>query len=175
MAVGECGLDYYRLPKDEIEREEDKKLQKDIFISQIKLAKEFKKPLIVHIRDASYDSKNILKEYCSKKLGGVLHCFNASEELLSLKDYNFYFGIGGVVTFKHGKKLANVIPKLPIDRIIVETDAPYLTPHPYRGERNEPKMTTLVVEKLAQLLDKSYNDIEKITTSNAKRLFVKIM
>ena len=169
VAVGECGLDYFRLPKDDEAKSQEKILQKEVFIDQIKLANEYNKPLIVHIREASFDSLQILKEY--SKSGGVLHCFNASEILLELVDYGFYYGIGGVLTFKNAKKLVEVLPKIPLDRIIIETDAPYLTPHPYRGKRNEPSYCTLVVQKIAELLDKTVDEIEDITTNNAKRLF----
>ncbi|GAB1465851.1 hypothetical protein MASR2M54_13510 [Aliarcobacter cryaerophilus] len=103
IAIGECGLDYYRLPDDEIEKQENIKKQKEVFISQINLAKKYKKPLIIHIREASNDSREILEQYASKELGGVLHCFNASAHLLPLANMNFYFGIGGVVTFKSAK------------------------------------------------------------------------
>ncbi len=109
VAVGECGLDYYRLPKDKDEAKEIKEAQKRIFIDQIELANRYKKPLIVHIRDASLDSKEILERY--SKYGGVLHCFNANESLIELANRGFYFGIGGVLTFKNAKKLVNVYPK----------------------------------------------------------------
>ncbi len=130
-----------------------------------------KKPLIVHIREASNDSRTLLIDNDAKEVGGVLHCFNASEHLLPLADHNFYFGIGGVLTFKNAKKLVDILPKIPLEKIIVETDGPYLTPHPYRGTRNEPKYTKLVVEKIAVLLDKEAEDIAKITTENSKKLF----
>lgn len=171
VAVGECGLDYFRLPEDEDKKEANIKLQKEVFISQIEFAKEVNKPLIVHIREASNDSKTILLDCEASKVGGVLHCYNASEHLLSLSDENFYFGIGGVLTFKNAKKLVEVLPKIPQEKLIVETDGPYLTPHPHRGTRNEPKYTNLVVEKIAQLLDSTKEDIENITTNNAKKLF----
>ena len=170
VAIGECGLDYFRLPKDENEKEEEKEAQKEIFIKQINLAKEYKKPLILHIREASFDAKEILINY-AKDVGGVLHCFNASEILLELSKYGFYFGIGGVVTFKNAKKLVNILPKIPLDRIVIETDSPYLTPHPYRGKRNEPYYTTFVVKKVAEILGMSYDEICDITTKNAKELF----
>lgn len=170
VAVGECGLDYYRLPKDEEEKRCEKEAQKEIFIKQINLAKEFKKPLIVHIREASFDAKEILIEH-AKGIGGVLHCFNASEILLELSRYGFYFGIGGVVTFKNAKKLVNILPKIPKDKIVIETDSPYLTPHPYRGQRNEPYYTVYVAEKIAEILDMSYEEVCEITTQNAKNLF----
>lgn len=171
VAVGECGLDYYRLPEDDGEKEENIKLQKEVFISQINLAKKYKKPLIIHIRDASNDSKQILLENNAGDVGGVLHCFNADEQLLSLAKENFYFGIGGVVTFKNAKKLVNVLPKIPLDKLVLETDAPYLTPEPFRGRRNEPLYTKYVALKVAEILDMSVEDVEELTTSNAQKLF----
>jgi len=185
IAVGECGLDYFRLPKEEqntnstegkfsevnIERQRIKQLQKEVFISQINFAKEVQKPLIVHIRDASNDSKTILIDHNAKEVGGVLHCYNASEHLLNLSEHGFYFGIGGVVTFKNAKNLVEILPKIPLEKLVVETDGPYLTPHPFRGQRNEPKYTNNVVEKIAEILSKSKEDIESLTTRNAKKLF----
>ncbi len=127
--------------------------------------------MIIHIREASNDSRTLLVDNDAKEVGGVLHCFNASEHLLPLAEHNFYFGIGGVLTFKNAKKLVDILPKIPLEKIIVETDGPYLTPHPYRGTRNEPKYTRLVVEKIAELLNKDAEDIAKITTKNSKKLF----
>jgi TatD DNase family protein len=171
IAVGECGLDYFRLPEDENEKAQNIKKQKEVFIAQIEFAKKVKKPLIVHIRDASNDSKQILIDYNAKEVGGVLHCYNASEHLLPLSEHNFYFGIGGVLTFKNAKKLVDVLPKIPKDKLLIETDAPYLTPHPHRGERNEPYYTIFVASKIAELLGLSIEEIENITTFNAKKLF----
>ena len=171
IAVGECGLDYYRLPENEKEKEENIKLQKEVFIKQIEFAKKVKKPLIVHIRDASNDSKNILLENNAQEVGGVLHCFNASAHLLSLANNNFYYGIGGVLTFKNAKKLVEILPKIPKEKLIIETDGPYLTPHPHRGERNEPSYTNFVAVKMAEILDFSKEEIEELTTNNAKKLF----
>ena len=171
IAIGECGLDYYRLPEDEEEKVANIKKQKEVFIAQIEFAKRVKKPLIVHIRDASNDSRQILMDYNAKEVGGVLHCYNASEHLLPLSEHNFYFGIGGVLTFKNAKKLVEVLPKIPKDKLLIETDAPYLTPHPHRGERNEPYYTTFVAQKMAELLELSQEDIEDLTTNNAKKLF----
>ena len=185
IAVGECGLDYFRLPEEEqkinspegefsevnVERQSIKQHQKDIFITQINFAKEVKKPLIVHIRDASNDSKTILIDNNAKQVGGVLHCFNASEHLLELSEHNFYFGIGGVVTFKNAKKLVEILPKIPLDKLIIETDGPYLTPHPFRGTRNEPKYTNDIVQKMGDILSKDKAEIVELTTKNAKKLF----
>ena len=171
IAIGECGLDYFRLPEDEFEKQENIKKQKEVFIAQIEFAKKVKKPLIVHIREASNDSRQILVDYNAKEVGGVLHCYNASEHLLPLAEHNFYFGIGGVLTFKNAKKLVEVLPKIPKDKLLIETDAPYLTPHPHRGERNEPYYTVFVAQKMAELLQINEEEIQKLTTNNAKKLF----
>ena len=171
LAIGECGLDYYRLPDDEEEKKENIKRQKEVFISQINLAKKYKKPLIIHIREASDDSRQILINENAKEVGGVLHCFNASEHLLILSEHNFYFGIGGVLTFKNAKKLVEILPKIPKDKLLIETDAPYLTPHPYRGVRNEPYYTIYVAQKMAELLNMTEKQIADLTTNNAKKLF----
>jgi len=171
VGVGECGLDYYRLPEDKSEKEDEKRRQKEVFIDQIKLAFEYKKPLIVHIREASKDSLDILKEYADETYGGVLHCYNASPILLELVEKNFYFGIGGVVTFKNAKKLVDIIKDIPLERIILETDAPYLTPHPHRGKRNEPLYTRLVLEKISEIVSKPTDELEEIFLQNSLRLF----
>ena len=171
VAVGECGLDYYRLEGSDEEKEQEKEKQKSVFRAQIKLAKKYGKPLIIHIRDASSDSKAILLEEGAEEIGGVLHCYNADEQLLSLAQKGFYFGIGGVLTFKNARKLVNVLPKIPTDKLLLETDGPYLTPHPFRGKRNEPLYTKLVSEKMSELLEKKCEEINNITTENAKRLF----
>ncbi|MCD6172282.1 MAG: TatD family hydrolase [Sulfurimonas sp.] len=171
VAIGECGLDYYRLEGSDEEKEREKQKQKEVFISQIELAKKYKKPLIIHIRDASRDSKEILLENGASEVGGVLHCYNADEELLSLANSGFYFGIGGVVTFKNAKKLINVLPKIPHAKLLIETDGPYLTPTPHRGERNEPFYTTFVVNRISEILELSTKKIKEITTQNALKLF----
>ena len=172
VAVGECGLDYYRLPETQEEITREKRGQKEVFIAQIELAKKYNKPLIVHIRDASNDSKELLLTHNAGEVGGVLHCFNADEQLLSLAKQNFYFGIGGVLTFKNAKKLVNVLPKIPTEKLVIETDGPYLTPHPFRGSRNEPKYTLHVAQRMSEILDLPYDYIESLTTKNAKELFL---
>ncbi len=170
IAIGECGLDYFRLPDILEDIEVEKKLQKEVFKDQILWAKELKKPLIVHIRESSADCLELLKFYAGEE-GGVLHCYNADESLLKLADNNFYFGIGGVLTFKNARKLINVYPKIPHNRLLIETDAPYLTPHPHRGKRNEPSYTTDIADKMCELSNLSREDMEDITTNNALRLF----
>ena len=171
VAIGECGLDYFRLEGTDAEKEAEKQEQKRVFAGHIQLAKKYKKPLIVHIRDASSDSKKLMLEAGAGEVGGVLHCFNADEELLSLANEGFYFGIGGVLTFKNAKKLVNVLPKIPQEKLIIETDGPYLTPTPHRGERNEPFYTTFVAKKMSELLELPLQKLEDLTTSNAQKLF----
>lgn len=171
VAIGECGLDYFRLEGSEEEKQREKMRQDEVFRSHIRFAKKVKKPLIVHIRDASHDAKMILLEEGAGEVGGVLHCYNADDELLSLANENFYFGIGGVVTFQNAKKLLNILPRIPQDKLLIETDGPYLTPHPHRGSRNESAYTRYVAEKMGDLLDQSTQEIENITTFNAKKLF----
>ena len=163
VAVGEIGLDYHWV-KDEKQRNKQIKY----FHRQIELALEFNKPIIVHIREASEDSLKVLEKYPNIK--GVLHCFNAAEQLLRLKN-NFFYGIGGVITFKNARKLINIFPKIPKNRVVIETDAPYLTPHPFRGKRNEPMYTIYVRDKIAKLLGVDREMVEEITTKNAKGLF----
>ena len=171
VAIGECGMDYFRLEGSDEQKAAEKAKQAEIFAWQIEFAKKHNKPLIVHIRNASHDAKMILLDNDAGKVGGVLHCFNADDELLSLADENFYFGIGGVVTFKNAKKLVNILPRIPKEKLIIETDGPYLTPTPHRGERNEPLYTTLVAEKMAEILEIPRSEIEEFTTKNAQKLF----
>lgn len=170
-AVGECGLDYYRFEGSDESKETEKAKQKEVFTVQIELAKKYNKPLIVHIRDASRDSKELLLKYGSGGVGGVLHCYNADEELLSMAKEGFYFGIGGVLTFKNARKLVNVLPKIPLDKLLIETDGPYLTPEPYRGKRNEPLYTVFIAKKISELLDIPFEKVCKTTSQNALKLF----
>ncbi|MDR0407623.1 MAG: TatD family hydrolase [Campylobacteraceae bacterium] len=170
VAVGECGLDYYRLPKDENEKRREIEGQKEVFISHIKLALKYKKPLIVHVRESNQDSFDILKKYVVEEgISGVLHCFNASKLFLDLD--GFYFAVGGVLTFSNAKELVDILPKIPKERLLFETDAPYLTPMPFRGKRNEPAYTLHVVEKASEILNLSFDETAKIGSDNAKRLF----
>jgi len=171
VAIGECGLDYFRLEGSEEEKQIEKKAQDDVFRRQIRLAKRFKKPLIVHIRDASHDAKTVLLEEGAGEIGGVLHCYNADDELLSLANEGFYFGIGGVVTFQNAKKLINILPRIPLEKLLIETDGPYLTPHPHRGSRNESAYTLYIADKMGELLGKNSTEISTLTTVNAKKLF----
>jgi len=170
IAVGECGLDYYRLPEGKEAIEEEKRIQKEIFLEHIELSIKHRLPLIVHIREANHDSFEMLESAQKKGARGVLHCYNASELLLGLSE-NFYYGIGGVVTFKNARKLTEIVHKIPQDRLLLETDGPYLTPHPHRGERNEPAYTALVAKKISQILDINMPSLARLTSRNAKNLF----
>ncbi|WDL71596.1 TatD family hydrolase [Helicobacter winghamensis] len=176
VAIGECGLDYYCL-EEKLEdfntdsTEAIKAIQKRVFIKQIELAIKFKKPLIVHIRDASNDSLEILQTYAKDLVGGVLHCFNADFQLLKLAPFNFYYGIGGVLTFKNARKLVEILPKIPLESLLLETDAPYLTPHPHRGKRNEPSYIPLVLEKMQEILEIPKEQLITQINANTTRLF----
>lgn len=178
VAIGECGLDYYRVDEKIGEMgfadfSEMKEAQKRVFAAQIDLAAEAQKPLIVHIREASLDSYEILREAAPRLCGGILHCFNAAQELLKLAPLGFYYGIGGVSTFKNARKLIEILPKIPLNRIVLETDAPYLTPEPHRGERNEPAYVSLVLEKISQILEQPKDALSAQIAENTNALFGK--
>lgn len=174
VAIGECGLDYFRLEGTEEYKNSIKQQQQVVFEKQIEIAISLALPLIVHIRDASSDALAILNTHVERLHGGVLHCFNADEQLLSLAKHNFYYGIGGVLTFKNAKKLVNILPKIPTNRLLIETDGPYLTPHPHRGTRNEPMYCKLVAKKMAELLTLQSSDIESLAQANTYELFTNI-
>ncbi len=167
VAVGECGLDYYRLPEEEY-RFEYKEKQKEALIEQIELSIEYDLPLILHVREASYDMANILRNFPS--VYGVFHCFNADSILLDFKD-RFYYGIGGVCTFKNAKRLLEILPLIPLKRIVLETDAPYLAPTPHRGERNESSFIPLIIQRISEILEKPIDFLEEQSTQNAQNLF----
>lgn len=168
LAVGEIGLDYFY----EVS-EEEKTLQKVVFISQIIIAKRFQLPIVVHSRSADEDTFNILNEY-AKNLRVDLHCFSGSVEMAEryIKNIpNIMFGIGGVLTFNNAKRLIDVVKNVPLNHLLLETDAPYLSPAPYRGKINEPKSIKTIAEKLAEVLNMDFAEIESATTLNAKRFF----
>lgn len=168
IAIGECGLDYFRLEGSDEEKREIKQKQEKCFREQIELALEVNLPLILHVREASVDTARILRDYPEAR--GVFHCFNADEILLEFKE-RFFYGIGGVLTFKNARRLVEVLPKIPLDRLLLETDSPYLTPHPHRGERNEPKYIPLVVDKISEILQIAKEEISGQSDKNARELF----
>lgn len=165
VAIGEIGLDYFydNSPRD---------AQKVWFAKQILLARELKLPIIVHDRDAHEDTITMLKEQKAKDVGGVLHCFSGSVEMArDVMNQNFMISIAGPVTFKNANKLLEVVKYVPDDMLLIETDAPYLAPEPFRGKRNESAYMKLIAEKIAKTKNKPLEYIEQITVSNAKRLF----
>lgn len=165
VALGEMGLDYYwdQSPKD---------VQKEVFRKQIRLAKKVKLPIIIHNRDATADIVDILREERAEEVGGVMHCFSGSIEVArQCIDMNFYISFGGPVTFKNAKKPKEVAKEIPLDRLLIETDCPYLTPHPFRGKRNEPSYVKYIAEAIAELKGLSFEEVAQKTSDNAKRLF----
>jgi TatD DNase family protein len=165
VAIGEMGLDYYwdKSPKD---------IQKEVFRKQIQLAKKVQLPIIIHNRDATEDVVKILQEENASEVGGIMHCFTGSLEVAKqCIDMNFYLSFGGPVTFKNAKKPKEVAKEIPIDRLLIETDCPYLTPHPFRGKRNEPSYVKYVAEQIAELRALSVEEVAKKTSDNAKKLF----
>lgn len=164
VAIGEIGLDYHS-------EGFDKGLQKRYFESQIDLANRVQKPIVVHSREAMGDTIEILKKHPPIK-GGLLHCFSGSVESAKiLLDLGFSFSVGGVVTFKNARSLPDVVKFLPIERILLETDCPYMSPVPFRGQRNEPKNVVYVADEIARLKGLSIEEVARITTENAERLF----
>lgn len=166
VAVGETGLDYY-WTKD------NKPKQKEVFKAHIKLAKENNLPLIIHNRDAHGDTYEFLKYCKSIDVNGVMHCFSGSADFaLECVKNNFYISLGGPLTFKNAKKLKEVAQIVPLTYLLVETDSPYLTPHPFRGKKpNQPSYVKYVAIELSQIKDVSYDEVAKITTGNAMTLF----
>ncbi|KAB7704320.1 YchF/TatD family DNA exonuclease [Bacillus aerolatus] len=165
VALGEMGLDYHwdKSPKD---------IQKEVFRKQIQLAKKVKLPIIIHNREATQDIVDILKEEDAEEVGGIMHCFSGSVETArECIDMNFYISLGGPVTFKNAKKPKEVAADIPLEKLLIETDCPYLAPHPYRGKRNEPAYVKLVAEQIAELKGLSYEEVAQSTTENARKLF----
>lgn len=163
-AVGEIGLDYY-WDKTFINE------QKQAFRTQIEWALEFNIPIVIHTREATKDTIDIVKEYTPKGVRGVFHCFSGSyETALQIIDCGFYLGIGGVLTYKNAG-LQEVVQKIDLKHLVLETDAPYLTPAPHRGKRNESSYTNLVAQKLAELKSVALQEVRSKTTENAMKLF----
>lgn len=165
VAVGECGLDYY-WDKTYI------KEQKEVFVKQIEIAKQLKKALIVHDREAHKDVFDILTNNIKDEIPVVMHCFSGSLEFAKecIKK-GFYIALGGVATFKNAKKAHEIAKEVPLDYLLLETDAPYLTPEPYRGKRNEPAYVKFAAEKIAELREISFEEVAEATTNNARKVF----
>jgi len=163
VAIGEIGLDYHW---DVTFKEQ----QHEALREQMRWAEQYDLPVMIHSRDATEDTLNILREFPTVK--GVMHCFSGSHEVAKqVIDMGYYLGIGGVLTFKNCK-LAEHLVGIPLERLVLETDAPYMAPVPHRGKRNESKWMWHVVERLAEVYQCSVNHVNEVTTANAKRLFI---
>lgn len=166
VAIGEIGLDYYYDLSP-------RAVQKDVFVRQLDLAHSLKKPVVIHLRDAYGDMLPLLKENKDKlEYGVLLHCYSGSAEML--KEFcklGAYFAYGGAITFKNATEKPAVVRATPIDRLLLETDCPYMTPVPYRGQTNYPRYVSLVRDRVAEILSKDVEEIDAITTDNAGRFF----
>lgn len=165
VAIGEIGLDYYY---DNSPRE----IQREKFIEQLNLAKEVDLPVIIHTRDAAQETFDILEKAQDDNLEGVIHCYSGSVEMaLEYIKMGFYISLGGPVTFKNARVSREVAKAVPIDRLLIETDSPYLTPEPHRGKRNEPIYVRYVAGTISELRGISFDELAKQTSENTKRLF----
>lgn len=165
IAIGETGLDYYYDTENKI-------AQQSAFSAQIQIANQLEKPVIVHTRAARKDTLDLLRDNHAEKCGGVLHCFTETEEMArQALDLGFYISISGIITFKNAEELRQVVRLLPLDRLLVETDSPYLAPIPYRGKQNQPAYTREVCEYVATLKGLSIEQFAAQTTENFERLF----
>ncbi|SFQ21078.1 TatD family hydrolase [Salibacterium halotolerans] len=165
VAIGETGLDYHwdKSPAD---------VQKEAFRKQIALAKKVNLPLVIHDREAHQDIVDILKEENAAETGGIMHCFGGDLEIArQALDMDFHISFGGPVTFKNAQLPKDVAKEIPMDRLLVETDCPFLAPHPNRGKRNEPAYVKLVAEKIAELKEMPLDELAEKTTKNAEKLF----
>lgn len=165
IALGEMGLDYHWM-------EDSKEIQIDSFRKQIRLAKKLNLPIVVHNRESTEDVYRVLKEEKIEKIGGIMHSFNLSPEWLEkFLDLGMHISFSGVLTFKNAAKVKESAKRVPLDKILIETDAPYLSPEPNRGKRNEPSYVRFVAKELAELLELPVEKIAEITSENAIKLF----
>ncbi len=188
VAIGEIGLDYYYTkagiieaarkagkepePEDIAGADPDPEIQKDTFRKMLRLARELKLPINVHSRDAAQDTYDLIVAEKGYENGGIIHCFSYPLEMAKLYvKLGMCVGIGGVVTFKNSKKVKEVVENIPIENIVLETDCPYMAPTPLRGTRNDPRNLPYIVEKIAELKNMNPNEVIRITTNNAKRVY----
>lgn len=164
VAIGEIGLDYYW-------NKENKELQTEAFIKQIDLANELNLPIVIHSRDASVDTINVIKEHTVKK-AGIFHCCQFNQEMIKQAlELGYYISFAGPVTFKNSKNASDIVKLVPLDRILIETDSPYLSPEPNRGKRNDSKNVKFIAQKIANFKEIPIDEIAKITYENALRIF----
>ena len=169
VAIGEIGLDYYWI-KDE----EGRAKQREWFQKQLDLAKEVDLPVVIHSRDAAEDTLNTIINYNTEHNKGIVHCYSYSKEIaLEYVKMGWYIGVGGVITFKNGKKLVETVKAIPLESIVLETDCPYMAPEPHRGTRNSSIYLSYVAEKIAELKGVSVKEVEDITYGNALRIYSK--
>ena len=165
VAIGETGLDYYRV-------EGDTEWQRERFRTHIRAARRTGKPLIIHTREAAADTLRVMREESAAEVGGVMHCFTESAEVArDAIDLNFMISFSGIVTFKNAHALKDVAREVPLDRMLIETDSPYLAPIPFRGKTNQPAYVRFVAEEIARLKDVSVESVAEATTANFFRLF----
>ena len=170
VAIGEIGLDYYWDKEPEVQ-----KAQRYWFGRKLELAREVELPVIIHSRDAAEDTVKVMKEHNAQELSGVIHCYSYSKEMAKeFVKMGYFIGVGGVVTFKNGKKLVETVEEIPIESILLETDCPYMAPEPNRGTRNDSSNIPFIIEKIAEIKGISKEDVERITEENAYRLFTKV-
>ena len=173
VAVGEIGLDYhYRLENDPSETDPPRNVQKKWFERQLVLAEETGLPVIIHSRDASADTLEIMRDAHARGITGVIHCYSGSAE--TAQEYlkmGYFLGIGGVITFKNGRVLREVVASSPIEQLVLETDCPYLAPEPHRGRRNDSRYLPLVVNAVAEIKGISEDEVLRVTEENARRLY----
>ena len=168
IAIGETGLDYFRLTGD-------LEWQRERFRTHIRAARECGKPLIIHTRSAAADTLRLMQEEDAGKIGGVLHCFTENLEVAETAiEMGFYISFSGIVTFKNALEIKKVAATIPLDKILIETDSPYLAPVPYRGKLNQPAYVKHVAEEIARLRNVSVDEIGNATTENFNRLFLKL-
>jgi TatD DNase family protein len=165
VAIGETGLDYFRIKND-------CEWQRERFRTHIRAARRSRKPLIIHMREAAVDTLRIMREERAGEVGGVMHCFTESWEVAQgAMDLGFYISFSGIVTFKNARALKEVARRVPLERMLIETDAPYLAPVPFRGKTNEPGLVKYVAEEIARLRNISLDQVAATTTSNFFKLF----
>jgi len=165
VAIGEIGLDYHYdySPRD---------VQQEVFIRQLIIAKAVKLPIVIHNRESMEDMVRILKEYFAPEYGGIMHSYSGSVEMAKVfLDMGFHLSISGPLTFSNARKLPEVVAMMPLDRLLIETDSPYLTPTPHRGKRNEPAYVSFVAAEIARIRGIAVEEVAEITTRNAKRVF----
>ncbi len=165
VAIGEIGLDHHY-------KEPSRQVQREWFARQLEVAAQVGLPVIIHSRDAAQDTLEVMERHCDQAQGGVIHCFSYSTEIAQVfLQMGFFLGIGGVVTFPNSRKLKDVVKMAPLERLVLETDAPYLTPVPHRGSRNDSRQLIHVIRAIAELKEVSEEEVVRVTEENARRLY----